>query len=118
MGENVASYRPEGQAVTNEKRTSKRVRRSTSPDESIRKEGRDLTLRELELAIASNPDAAPPLDEEWFRTAEVVVPDKVPISIRLDRDVVEFFKSKGGRYQTRMNAVLRAYMEHEQKRRA
>jgi hypothetical protein len=36
---------------------------------------------------------------------------KKPVSIRLDSDVLEFFKAQGPGYQTRMNAVLRAYMK-------
>ena len=36
---------------------------------------------------------------------------KQAISLRVDRDVLEFFKSGGKGYQTRMNAVLRAYMK-------
>ncbi len=35
---------------------------------------------------------------------------KQAISVRLDQDVLEFFKSGGPGYQTRMNAVLRSYM--------
>lgn len=35
---------------------------------------------------------------------------KKAISLRLDPDILEFFKSEGKGYQTRMNAVLRAYM--------
>lgn len=39
---------------------------------------------------------------------------KQAISLRVDRDVLEFFKSGGKGYQTRMNAILRAYMKsHE-----
>jgi uncharacterized protein (DUF4415 family) len=73
---------------------------------------RALTDEEIDAAIASDPDAAPPLDAEWFRRARIVLPEpKVPISIRLDRDVLEWFKSKGPRYQSRINAVLRAFME-------
>lgn len=104
--------------MANEKRTAKRSPRSTGPGRTDWDRVNALTDKDIERAVAEDPDAAPILDEEWFRTAEVVVPDKVPVSIRLDRDIVDFFKSKGGRYQTRMNAVLRAYMEHEQKRRA
>ena len=37
----------------------------------------------------------------------------MPMSLRLDPDILKFFKSRGRGYQTRMNAVLRAYMEHE-----
>jgi len=35
---------------------------------------------------------------------------KVPINIRVDADVLQFFKRRGRGYQTRMNAVLRAFM--------
>ncbi|RVT83445.1 3-oxoacyl-ACP synthase [Rhodobacteraceae bacterium CCMM004] len=48
---------------------------------------------------------------DWTR-ADLVVPEpKTPISLRLDADILAFFKSEGPGYQTRMNAVLRAYME-------
>ena len=46
--------------------------------------------------------------------AGVDLPEPVPkkaISLRVDPDVLDFFKSGGKGYQTRMNAVLRAYME-------
>ncbi len=35
---------------------------------------------------------------------------KRAVSIRLDEDVIDFFKKEGKGYQTRINAVLRAYM--------
>jgi uncharacterized protein (DUF4415 family) len=73
-----------------------------------------LTDREIERAVAADPDAAPILDAAWFAKARRVVPrDKELISIRLDKDVLEYFRAMGPRYQTRINAVLRAYMEHE-----
>ena len=34
------------------------------------------------------------------------------LSVRFDPDVIEWFRTQGPRYQTRMNAVLRAYMQH------
>src|SRR5208282_356902 len=69
------------------------------------------TDQEIEAQIASDPDTAPILDEEWFRTARLVMPEaKVPVSIRVDRDVLEWFKAQGPRYQSRMNAVLKAYV--------
>jgi uncharacterized protein (DUF4415 family) len=74
------------------------------------------TDREIENAIRSDPDAAPMLDREWFRKAKVVLPErKAPISLRLDPEVIRWFKSLGPRYQSRMNAVLRAYMEARRK---
>lgn len=39
------------------------------------------------------------------------VPPKASISLRLDTDVLEWFKSQGPGYQTRMNAVLRAFKD-------
>ena len=45
-------------------------------------------------------------------------PVKKPYSIRLDEDIVAWFKSKGDGYQTRINATLREYMlNHVKKRR-
>ena len=67
--------------------------------------------REIEAAVQRDPDAAPILDKGWFRSAKLVLPEpKVPISIRMDREVVEWFKARGKRYQSRMNAVLKAYV--------
>lgn len=45
--------------------------------------------------------------------AEVSVPPKLRTTIRIDADVLEFFRSEGSGYQTRINAVLRAYMEYQ-----
>ncbi len=70
------------------------------------------SYREIEAAIKSDPDAPPLLDRNWFRRATVVMPErKVPISLRIDREVVEWFKAHGSRYQSRMNAVLKAYVQ-------
>ena len=38
-------------------------------------------------------------------------PPKASISLRLDADVLEWLKSQGPGYQTRINAILRAYKE-------
>ena len=76
---------------------------------------RALTDDEIEEAVRSDPDAAPILDAEWFAKATLVMPErKVPISLRLDREVLEWFKSRGPRYQSRMNAVLKAYAREHQ----
>jgi uncharacterized protein (DUF4415 family) len=68
-----------------------------------------LTDEEIEAAIASDPDAAPELDDEWFRNAVLVRPGKVATSLRVDDDVIGWFRSQGKGWQTRMNGVLRAY---------
>lgn len=41
-------------------------------------------------------------------------PIKQPVTLRLDADVLNWFKTQPGRYQTMMNKVLRAYMERRQ----
>lgn len=66
---------------------------------------------ELERAIAADPDWRD-VPRDWYRGAEAVVPrPKVPVTIRLDADLVEYFRGQGRGWQTRMNAVLRAYAD-------
>jgi uncharacterized protein (DUF4415 family) len=78
-----------------------------------------LTDEDVAAAVRDDPDAAPLVDEEWFEQAQFIAPpNKAAVNIRLDRDVLDYFKSGGAGYQTRINAVLRAYMEHHQKKRA
>jgi uncharacterized protein (DUF4415 family) len=74
-----------------------------------------ITDEEIAAAIRDDPNAAPELDADWFASARLVMPSpKEQISIRLDRDVLEHFR-RYPRYQTRINAILRAAMEHEKK---
>ncbi len=71
-----------------------------------------LTEKDITRAVAGDPDAAP-IDLDWS-TAKIYYPKgKLPVSLRVDADVFAFFKSNGRGYQTRMNAVLRSYVEHE-----
>lgn len=70
---------------------------------------------EKDAVIASDPDWAEFEPIDWSK-AELVVPSKKQaISIRLDQDLIDFFKSEGPGYQRRINAVLRSYMQ-ERKR--
>ncbi len=62
-------------------------------------------------AEAPQPLSPPSASQDWVRSAQIGVPEpKQAISFRVDPDVLDFFKEQGPRYQTRMNAVLRAYM--------
>ena len=55
----------------------------------------------------------PETDEAFWADAEVVMPkNKVHVSIRLDSDIVDWFKKRGRGYQSRINAVLKSYIEH------
>jgi uncharacterized protein (DUF4415 family) len=54
----------------------------------------------------------PATDAKFWEKAQVVIPPtKTHLSLRLDEDVVEWFKQKGDGYQTRINAVLRSYVQ-------
>ena len=54
----------------------------------------------------------PELGEEFFRNAEIRLPQrKQHVSMRLDAEVLDWFKKQGQGYQTRINAVLRAYVQ-------
>lgn len=71
------------------------------------------TDEEIDRAIVEDPDAAPAVGAEFWRTADLLTnaatAEKVVVTLRIDRDVVKKFKELGPGYQSRMNAVLRAY---------
>lgn len=57
----------------------------------------------------------PPLRDDFFREAVVRWPQqKKQITLRIDPDIVEFFKKKGKGYQSMINAVLRKYVDAHQ----
>ncbi|KKN89822.1 BrnA antitoxin family protein [Aurantimonas sp. C2-6-R+9] len=73
-------------------------------------------IREMDRRgeLHHNPDApeGPSLGADFWKDAELVYPEaKTPISLRVDKDVLDWFKAEGTGYQTRMNAVLRSFME-------
>src|SRR4051794_23596313 len=73
-----------------------------------------LTDEEIAQAVANDPDAVP-IDVDWSDAVLVVPPKKQAISIRVDEDVLDFFKKEGDGYQRRINAVLRSYMQQKAK---
>ena len=57
----------------------------------------------------------PELDEDFFKKARVVLPPgKKQLTLRLDADVLAWMKAQGKGYQSRINAILRAYYEAHQ----
>jgi uncharacterized protein (DUF4415 family) len=68
---------------------------------------------EIERMAASDPDH-PALDDAFWQDADHL-PRKQAISIKLDDDVLAFFRRQGRGYQTRINAVLRRYMQSQRK---
>lgn len=55
-------------------------------------------------------------DDFWDEAVPVIPESKVPISLRVDSDVLAWFREEGPRYQSRMNAILRSYMHRVRKR--
>ena len=72
--------------------------------------------KDLEAMTDGDIDTSdiPELDDAFFKQAEIRVPPKQSVTIRLDTDVLTWFKSQGQGYQTRINKLLRVYMNaHE-----
>jgi uncharacterized protein (DUF4415 family) len=73
---------------------------------------------ELERDIADDPDFRD-IPADWHEAARVVMPAaKRLLSLRLDADVVDWFRERGPGYQTRINAVLRAFVTQQTGRKA
>lgn len=66
-----------------------------------------ITEAELEAAILSDEEG----EFDWSRARVGFPQPKQQLTVRFDRDVVDWFKAQGRGYQTRMNAVLRSYVE-------
>lgn len=69
---------------------------------------------DLEASIAADPDDVhEPID--WMQAVKGIPERKQAIKLRIDADILGWFKSKGKGYQTRMNNVLRAYVDSREK---
>jgi uncharacterized protein (DUF4415 family) len=72
------------------------------------------TMKEKEIVI--DDDATEPTAEQW---AKAIVIDRRPpkknITLRIDPEIIDWFKARGKGYQTRMNAVLRVFIELQRK---
>ena len=96
-------------------------RRSASADQPLRGRADLRRLRRVSerAIVASSPPELANLPADFWADAQLVWPTaKQAISLRVDRDVLEWFRAQGPRYQSRINAVLRAYMTHVRRRRA
>ena len=89
------------------------MRRSNSKSKSKTDWARVDAMKDEDIDYSDNPKLGP----EFFKNAVWWPGTKKQITIRLDPDILAFFRKKGVRYQTTINAVLRKYVE-AQKRRA
>jgi uncharacterized protein (DUF4415 family) len=86
-------------------RTSKRRKTDTDWEALSR-----LSAADIRAGLDGDPDARA-TDENFWKEAQVVLPKpKQLVTLRLDADLLEWFRRKSG-YQTRINAILRAYMD-------
>lgn len=74
------------------------------------------TLQDKDIDFSDCPEITPEMFAETIvRKGLKLVPRKAQITLRMDADVLEWFKTQGRGYQTRMNALLRAYMEAQKR---
>jgi uncharacterized protein (DUF4415 family) len=59
---------------------------------------------------------SPKLDDDFFKDAVIWPGNKKQITLRLDQDILEFFKSQGRGYQRNINTVLRRYVQAQKKK--
>jgi uncharacterized protein (DUF4415 family) len=88
------------------------MKRATTSKRSRTDWGRVDALKDEDIDFSDTPEVTP----EMFARAVVrrglkPVPRKAQLTLRLDSDVLEWFRKQGQGYQTKINALLRAYMD-------
>lgn len=95
--------------------TGKTVKFTLAPDTPLSADD-EATLDRLAAMPDSKIDFSDiprsPADVEWTRTGiPSSTKNKQQVTLRLDADVLSYFRHSGSRYQTRINQVLRTYMQ-------
>jgi len=88
------------------------MKRSTTSKKSRTDWARVDAMKDEDIELSESPEIAP----EMFARAVVrkglkAVPRKEQLTLRIDSDVLDWFRKQGQGYQTKINALLRAYME-------
>lgn len=101
------TMRANGTTTTTKRRSTKRDR-ATDWNRLGRR-----TPAQIRQGISADPEAHA-TDAQFWKTAKVVLPTpKEIVTMRLDADLLRWFRRERG-YQTRINAILRAYMEAQE----
>jgi uncharacterized protein (DUF4415 family) len=89
------------------------MKRQSSSKKSLTNFRRLRSMKDKDILLsAEHPEAdLKHIVRGIVRSGLKIVPPKRSVSLRIDADVLEWFKSKGAGYQTRINSVLRAYTE-------
>ena len=92
-------------------KSSKPASRKATPTQGRANLARWRRVSDAEIARTS-PAELRAIPDDFWQEARVVTPvSKQAISIRLDTAVIDWFRATGPRYETRINAVLRSYVE-------
>jgi uncharacterized protein (DUF4415 family) len=70
-------------------------------------------MKDEEIDLSDSPE----LDADFFKDAVLWPAQKKQITLRLDPEILDFFKAKGKGYQTAINNVLRRYVEAQKNHR-
>jgi len=98
----------------NEKPTGKASSRKPAKTLTDWKRLRSLSDREIKNAIEKDPEPRP-TEASFWKKAKVVLPQpKQTITMRLDADLLTWLRRQKG-YQTRINAILRTYMDAQKR---
>ena len=94
--------------------TGKTVRFTLDPNTPLSAEEKAqlAALKNRPINFSDIPQS--PADAEWTRPGPLIPETKKQVTLRLDADVLDYFRHTGKRYQTRINSVLRAYMHAHQ----
>jgi uncharacterized protein (DUF4415 family) len=93
------------------------ITRVTSDEAQLLKDETDyarldaMTDDDIARAVASDPTMAPLDDIDWDKARIVIPPGKDIITLRVDRDILEWLRAQGKGYQTLINQVLRSYYD-------
>ena len=92
--------------------SAKRTKKPSTPGPSLGRANLARLRRMSEATIQrTSPRELRGIPDDFWASAQVVDPvAKQPISLRVDADVLDWFKAQGPRYQSRINAVLRSFM--------
>ena len=91
-------------------------KRKPEADRTDRERLKRITDKTIARATQSDPDSFLP-DANWFTNAKLVTPrTKDVVTLRLDPEILEWFRGKGRGYQTRINSVLKAFVAAQESR--
>jgi uncharacterized protein (DUF4415 family) len=77
---------------------------------------KNMSERELENNIKSDPDSDTSIPDDWSGLVIGMPEPKELISIRIDQDILKWFRAKGSGYQTYINNILRSYVSMQKQR--